>query len=318
MARLETLALKVALTDAQIERIRRRFPDLTVRVARDPAELPAAVADADAFVGRARDLATLTSAPRLRWIQTLTAGADRISLPNMPAQEIVLTNGSGIHAINMAEHILCLMLAFARDLPQLVHAQARHVWNQHQRQFELAGQTVCVVGLGDIGLAFAERATCIGMRATAVRRREGPVPPFIDRVVLQDELDALLPDADHVVICLPLTHRTRGLFDAARLARMKPGAYLYNIGRGELVDQDALIAALQAGRLAGAGLDVTTPEPLPPDSPLWDMERVIISAHTGGSSPDRFDRFVDLLLDNIARFRADQPLRNVVDPVEGY
>lgn len=131
-------------------------------------------------------------------------------------------------------------------------------------------------------------------------------------------MDALLAEADHVALCLPLTTRTEGLFSAERFALLKPGAYLYNVGRGELVDQDALINALRSGGLAGAGLDVTSPEPLPPDNPLWDLGNVIITSHTGGASPRRMDRFIDLLIDNIARYRADEPLRNIIDPVEGY
>lgn len=318
MAHLETLGISVDLGDERVARIRQRFPDLDIRVVLDLAEVPEALTDVDAFVGRARHVDLLAEAPRLRWVQTLTAGADRSSVTDLATRGIVLTNGSGIHAINLAEHLLGLMLAFARGLPSLMHAQSRHEWTRVAHQFELKGQTLCVVGLGDIGLALAERAAAMGMRVSGVRRREAQTPPFVERVESLESMAPLLAAADHIALCLPLTPRTQGLFDGARLGSLKPTSYLYNIGRGELVDQDALIDALCSGRLAGAGLDVTTPEPLPSDNPLWDLDNVLITCHTGGSSPLRMDRFIDLLIDNIARYRAGEPLRNVVDLVEGY
>lgn len=318
VAELENLGVSIELGNQRVARIRERFPDVNVVVELDLAVVPEAFAGVDAFVGRGTHVELLSDAPRLRWVQTLTAGADSVSFPDLLARGIVMTNGSGIHAPNVAEHLLGLMLTFARALPDLMRAQQRHEWLNGVRQFELLGQTLCVVGLGDIGLALAERASAIGMRVTGVRRRDLPVPSFIDSVSGLDDMQPLLVEADHIALCLPLTPRTDGLFDAARLASLKPSAYLYNIGRGELIDQDALIDALRSGRLAGAGLDVTTPEPLPADNPLWDLDNVLITSHTSGRSPTRLDRFVDLLLDNMARYQADEPLRNVVDPVEGY
>lgn len=318
MAKLETLGISVDLGEGSVERIREHYPELSVRVELDLSKAPSALADVDAFVGRGRHVELLSNASRLRWVQTLTAGSDRVSFPDLLQRGIVLTNGSGIHAPNLAEHIMGLMLAFARGLPVLIRAQTRREWKQDGRQFELQGQTLCVVGLGDIGLALAERASSMGMHVTGVRRRAIAAPDIIEKVAQLEDMDPLLADADHIAICLPLTARTGEVFDARRLALLKPSAYLYNIGRGEIVDQDALIDALRSGRLAGAGLDVMTPEPLPSDSPLWELENVIITSHTGGRSPRRMGRFVDLLIDNIARYRADEPLRNIVDPIEGY
>jgi phosphoglycerate dehydrogenase-like enzyme len=143
-------------------------------------------------------------------------------------------------------------------------------------------------------------------------------PPGVERVTTLAELDQLLPEADHVALCLPLTPATRNLFDAARLARLRPSAYLYNVGRGELLDQPALIDALRAGRLAGAGLDVMTPEPLPPDSPLWELPNAVITSHVSGATPHYWERGIEILAENIARYRADEPLLNLVDVEEGY
>lgn len=318
MARLEQLGIAIEMSEARVARIRERYPDLDVLIELDLAKVPDAFAGVDAFVGRGSHVELLSDAPRLQWVQTLTAGADAVSFPDLAARGIVMTNGSGIHAPNLAEHLLGLMLAFARNLQSLMRLQQRREWAQQARQFELGGQTLCVVGLGDIGLALAERANALGMRVTGVRRRDIPCPPFVEAVARLDTMDALLAEADHVAVCLPLTARTGTVIDADKLRVMKRGAYIYNIGRGELIDQDVMIELLASGHLAGAGLDVTTPEPLPADSPLWDMENVIITSHTGGRSPRRLDRFIDLLLDNIERYRTDQPLRNVVDPVEGY
>ena len=318
MAELKTLGITVEIGQANVERLRREFPDIAIKVEQDLSNVATSLADVDAFVGRARHVELLSDASRIRWVQTLTAGADRVSHDDLQARGIVLTNGSGIHAINLAEHLVGLMLAFARGFPILFRAQQKHEWQQSIQQFELDGQTLCVVGLGDVGLALGERAAAMGMHVTGIRRRDLPVPPSIAKVGSMDMLEELVSEADHVAICLPLTSRTEHLFDANLLAKMKQGAYLYNIGRGEIIDQDALIEALNSGYLAGAGLDVMTPEPLPPDNPLWDAKNTFITCHTGGRSPRRMDRFLDLLIDNINRYRSDRPLRNIVDPIEGY
>ncbi len=318
MAKLELVGISVDLGEELLARLRGRFPELTFIAEQDLKIIPEAFKDVDLYVGRGRHVELLAGSTRLRWAQTLTAGADRIDLSGFEPGQVVVTNGSGIHAENLSEHILAFILAFARGFPMLMQAQARHEWCKDVHSFELAGQRLCVVGLGDIGLALADRASRLDMRVTGVRRRELPVPEYVEAVATLETMDPLLAEADHVAICLPLTSRTEGLFDAARLAVMKPGAYIYNIGRGGIVDQDALIDALRSGHLAGAGLDVTTPEPLPPESPLWDVQNTLITCHTGGRSPRRLDRFVDLLSDNIERFQSGRQLRNIVDLVEGY
>lgn len=317
MAQLRTLGIATDLGDANVARIRERFPDLELKIVTDPERIPGAFEDIDAYVGYAQQAHLLDGAPRLRWLQVLNAGTNLLAFPDLVERGVVVTNGSGPQAPNLAEHIMALMYAFARGLPGLFRSQQGHEWRRDGRRFGLRGQTLCVVGLGDIGLELAWRAAGVGMRVSGVRRRDLPAPEHVERVALMDDMDDLLAGADHVAICLPLTHRTRHLFDAARLARVKPGAYIYNVGRGEIIEQGALIEALRTGHLGGAGLDVVTPEPLPPDNPLWDMENVIITNHTGGSPPRR-ELFVDLLLDNIARYRNDESLLNVVDPVEGY
>ena len=264
----------------------------------------------------------LAAATGLRWLHQRGAGVDRISTPKLVASDLVLTNGSGNHAINIAEHVLGLMLAFARQLPALVRAQEKRQWHplQIESLFELSEQTLAVIGTGALGSAVAQRAAAFGMRVLGVRRSkaDAPLPPGFSAMAAIDAIDAALREADHVVITLPLTAQTRGLFSTDRLAAMKPGARLYNVGRGAVVDQDALLAALRSGHLAGAGLDVTEPEPLPAESPLWLEPGVIITAHSSGLTPRSYERYQALLLENMRRFEWGEALLNVVDKQLGY
>ena len=319
--RLETLIVAVSLAPGHVARLRGRFPDLRVEMVDQPLR-GEDVAEADAVVASDFGAGLLAAAPRLGWLQTGGAGVEGLPLDELAARRVVVTNASGVHAINIGEHVLAMMLAFARRLPHFVRAQGERRWRDDATRdgvFELHGQTLLLVGLGDIALAVAERAAAFGMRVLGSRRRQDlPRPPAVDEVVPIEGLDEALAEADHVVVSLPLTERTRGFVDAARLAAMRPGAYLYNVGRGPVVDSAALIEALASGHLGGAGLDVTDPEPLPPDSPLWGMDNVLITAHTSGATPRYWDRGIELVIENVARYREGQPLVNEVDPAAGY
>jgi len=316
-----TIVVTVPFPPEILDRLGRHHPSVEV-VAPAAEGLPDALAGADAVVAWHLSDEEVAAAPRLRWLHTTAAGVERTLTPALVARGITVTNSSGLHAANIAEHLIAMMLAFGRGLPTLIRAQTRRTWLDEElegRVFELGGQTLLLVGLGDIAQATAPRAAALGMRVVGVRRRsDQPVPPGLDDIGGVDRLPELVAGADHVAICLPLTQRTRGLFDAPLLARMRPSAYLYNIGRGPIVDQDALIAALRDQRLAGAGLDVTDPEPLPETSPLWEMENVLITAHTSGRTPRYWERASAILEDNLDRFVRGEPLRNVVDQSEGY
>jgi len=237
-------------------------------------------------------------------------------------REIALTNFSGVAAPAIAEHVLALMLAFARGLPALGRRQAAHTWLDNHDEtpptFELAGQTLGIAGLGDIGEELAQRAHALGMRVLATNRDAGAPPPGVERVLPSEDLPTLLDASDHLALCLPLTRSTEHLIGREQLAAMKNSAYLYNVGRGELVDQDALVAALRDGAIAGAGLDVASPEPLPAGSPLWALPNVLITGHTAGQTPLYWERGITLLIDNVRRFLAGEELRNVVDTRAGY
>jgi phosphoglycerate dehydrogenase-like enzyme len=330
-----TVILRFALDEPFLTTLRATFPAVDFPICATPEELAAAIGGADAIIGGgplAADL--LATAPRLRWVQLPVAGVDGMDTGPLVAHGLTVTTFSGVTAPNIAEHIVMLMFAFARNLRLLLRQQDRHIWRDgatagdpRQRAasrtlfppvFELEGQTLGVVGLGAIGDALARKAHGVGMRVIATRRRPGTSPPHIARLFAPDALPALLAEADHVALCLPLTPETRGLIGAAELARMRPTAYLYNTGRGALVDQDALIDALRAGTIAGAELDVTTPEPLPADSPLWDLPNVLMTAHTSGATPRHWERGLALISENVRRFLADEPLQNRFDPAAGY
>jgi phosphoglycerate dehydrogenase-like enzyme len=323
---LTAFAFLHRVDEATIDAVRRAAPHAEILVPTGGAGIPPGIERAEAaslsWNGPAID-DVLVVAPALQWLHQRGAGIDRIATPTLVASRVVVTNGSGNHAINIAEHVLGLMLAFARQLPALVRAQGARRWDPPAPRlvFELSGQTLAVIGLGAIGSALAERAAGLGMRVVGVRRRAAAgtaAPSGVAAVHAPTELDAVLAEADHVAVTLPLTGETRNLFDARRLATMKRGAHLYNVGRGAIVDHDALLGALRSGHLCGAGLDVTEPEPLPESSPLWSEPNVIVTAHSSGLTPRSLERYRELLADNVRRFVAGEPLRNVVDKSLGY
>lgn len=324
------MIVRIPLEARYYEALCTAFPHVDFPLCLTLEELRAHIMDAVSYIGGAPiPTELLLLARALRWIQAPFAGVNQFLTPEIIARGITITNFSGIHVPNLPEHILAMMFSFARQLPRLVHLQDQHIWDNDTRDldartaaisdvFELEGQTLGVVGLGDIGASLAQKAHALGLRVFATRRHPGDVPPYVNRLLPSGALPELLANADHVVLCVPLTEETRHIINTAALAQMKPTAYLYNIGRGELIDQEALIVALERGTIAGAGLDVATPEPLPADSPLWDMPNVLITGHTSGKSPKYWDRGIALVIENVARFLAGEPLRNVVDPSAGY
>jgi phosphoglycerate dehydrogenase-like enzyme len=292
--------------------------DVVVTRARDDVEalLPAIEIVAGDFP---RDL--LAGAPKLRWWQQWHAGVDWLmDYPDASDMDFILTNVSGLHAIPITEHIFAMLLAFARDLPNVIRAQERKAWISHERDdvFELAGKTMALIGVGGIGSHTAEVATALGMRVIAVRRHADRPVPGIERTVGVDRLREVLPEVDFVVNTLPLTPDTQGLIGEPELRAMRPTAYVVNIGRGGTMDEDALIRALQDRWIAGAGLDVFETEPLPSDSPFWELDNVIVSPHYAGQTNRYDERAMAIFLDNLYRYLRGETLRNVVDKQLGY
>lgn len=282
----------------------------------------AELAEADVLVGWQVTPEQLDHAQQLRWFHAGSAGVEHLDLKAIHQHGVTLTNSRGVSAPNMAEHALGMMVALARRFPRLMREQAAHSWRDddtHREVRELGGETLLIIGTGEIGSQLASRAAAFDMRVEGVRRRaHADTPPNFDRIWSTDDLGNALSGADHVVVTLPSTPETRGLLDASAFAACKAGALIYNVGRGAVIDTDALVGALQSGHLGGAGLDVTEPEPLPADSPLWDLENVLITSHTSGASPRYWERQEALLAENLARFQDGRPLRNLVDFDHAY
>lgn len=266
---------------------------------------------------------TLRAAPRVRWVQARNAGAgeqlgDAQRRDPGAVQDVIVTSVSGIHALPLAEFALLGLLAFPRRLPDLQRDKAARRWPDVPATTTLlAGQTVLVVGLGAIGLEVARLARCVAMRVVGVKRTPGPVEG-VEAVAPPERLAELAAVADALVVTLPLTERTRGLVDAVALAALRPGAVVVNVGRGAVIDEAALVAALRDGHLAGACLDVFAHEPLPRDSPLWDLDNVILSPHAAAGTDAEDAHAVEVFADNLRRYLNGEPLRNRVDPEQGY
>ncbi len=306
--------------EANMARMAAAHPDVAFHLCLTDEEYHAIAPVADIIFSKKFIPEAVQAATRLKWVQAGTAGVNHILAMGIDRRDVILTNARGAHGTPMAELILAQMLAFATGQHTLLRTQSARGRLRDQvirDKFELEGQTLCVIGLGDIGGSLAHKAKALGMHVIGVRRSHEPFHG-IDAQVTPDRLHDALRPADHVALCLPLTQETTHLIGAAELAVMKPTAYIYNVGRGQSIEKNALLDALVNGRIAGAGLDVTDPEPLPDDSPLWDMPNVILSQHTSGSSPFNADRITTIFLDNLDRFRRGEMLHNVVDKKLGY
>jgi phosphoglycerate dehydrogenase-like enzyme len=288
-------------------------------------DLAGLLADAEVAVCGNLSPEQIAAAPQLRWISYWSAGMDGKVTPQMRDRGLLLTNASGVHGPNIAEHVLCFMLMFTRRMDGYFRSQLERKWERGLPAIksgpdELTGKTLGIVGLGHIGEALASRAKAFGMRVIAAKRnpsaRHGDAA--VDALYGLEDIPRLLSESDHVCIALPYTPQTHHLFDAAMLAHCRPGAYLYNIARGRIVDEAALIAALNEGRLAGAGLDVFETEPLPVASPLWAMPNVLITPHTAGITPHYFARAAALFAENLKCYLHGQPLANLYNADRGY
>ncbi|MGZ8471266.1 MAG: D-2-hydroxyacid dehydrogenase [Gemmatirosa sp.] len=300
---------------------------------REPSsEAMAAVADAEVYFGFGLHPALLAGAPRLRWVQSAAAGVRSLLSPELLTREIVLTNAAGVMAIPMAEYVVAGVLHFLRGFDVALSQQRGATWDRgpwvepggaphgFRGPREVGECRALIVGVRGIGAAVAERLTALGAACIGVRRRpDAKVPPGFAAVVGPAALDAELARADLVILAAPSTPETERLLDARRLGLLSPSAIVVNVGRGALVDEGALAAALGAGRLRGAVLDVMDVEPLPVDSPLWRLPNVLLTPHVSATSAAGFwPRMLDVFLDNWTRWRRGAPLRNVVDPAAGY
>jgi phosphoglycerate dehydrogenase-like enzyme len=326
---VRVLVAGVDLAADGAERIRAASPDLDVTVLTraemgEPGRFAAALADAEIAFGNwsaqwNEVVAGLpASAPRLRWVQLGSAGADALT-PAALGSGLTFTTTAGFNAVSISEWVLGCMLMFAKGWPRLFRNQQAHGW-ERQPVETLVGKTVGIVGFGHIGAEVAKRARAFGCRVVATRRSfgEGGGDPLLDAAYAPSEVHRMLADSDYVVLSSALTAETRGLIDADALASMKPSAVLINVSRGEVVDEDALAAALRDGTIAGAALDVAVREPLPADHPLWSLDNIVITPHISGRVADLYALATEIFCDNLARYGAGEALRNQVDPARGY
>jgi phosphoglycerate dehydrogenase-like enzyme len=309
--------LNYEASDEDLARVRAVSDVLLVAGAATREEGLAHAAEAEVILAGHWSEELWKAAPRLRWVQSWGAGVEWFLTPDFIVSPILLTNAQGIYATPIAEHVLAFLLHFARGLNHHLRHQLEHRW-QHARVMELKGSTLGIIGLGGIGSEVARLAKSFEMRVLALRRHPDRPSPWADEVRSPDALPWLLGESNFVALCAALTPQTRHLIGAHELQQMKPSAYLINIGRGDLVDEAALLAALREGRIAGAGLDVFAAEPLPSDSPLWDFPNVLITPHTSGGSPRSHARLLDLFCENLRRYLAGEELLNVVDKDAGY
>jgi phosphoglycerate dehydrogenase-like enzyme len=277
----------------------------------------------------------LARAPHLAWVHSATSGVERALTPAALARDVLVTNARGVFSRPIAEHVLLMILAVSRHLPELLDLQRERTWQPLEGR-ELRELTIGIVGYGSLGRSVASLASAFGARVVAMRRRldageeratgdptadDGevfPLEPQLDRLVGPDGLGSLLAESDVVVLAAPLTPETEGLIDETAIAAMKRTAWLVNVARGRLVDDRALIRALRENRIGGAALDTFRDEPLPQTSPYWELPNVILTPHTAWSSARVLDRSIDLFCDNLVRYSRGEPLRNVVDPEAGY
>lgn len=310
--------LRIDLDDRHVERIRAVSPRLELIQLQSEGEVLEAMPDVHVVFGEvSREM--FARGDRLRWVQVTGAGVDARLFGDLVGSDVVLTSEKGVVGVHLAEHALALLLGLTRGIATAIRKPG---WDQRMpirnAAWEIEGLTMGIVGLGGTGIALADRARGFGMRVVAVDPEDVQTPDSVEACWKMDRLHDLLRQSDVVAICAPLTAETEGMFDEQAFAQMRSHALVINVTRGRIIDETALMAALDNGEIGGAGLDVTPREPLPDDHPLWRMDNVIVTPHTAGGSPKRRERVVDLFCENLRRFLDGQTLVSVIDKKKGY
>ena len=303
------------------ESLAEEFPDLDFVFAASEEDQAAEIKDSDVFMGSpSRDV--FLASDRLRWLHCPGTGIDKLtSIPEIEDSDVVLTNARGPHAAPMADHVISVCLAFAHRTNEMMADQRAHVWDTQKYDrsvIEMEGSTMGIVALGDIGSAVARRAVGFGMKVYAVDKRPFAAPPGVEAVWGLDRLDDLLRMSDWLVVTAPYTTDTKGMIGASELALMKPTAHLIVISRGGVVDEDALFDAARDHAIAGAGIDAFEVEPLPNDSPWWDLDNVIISPHASALTVEMWEGRREIFRENLRRFLANRPFMYVCDKTAGF
>jgi phosphoglycerate dehydrogenase-like enzyme len=309
--------ISFALAPRWVDHLKTAFPQVEFFQSRDTAEQARFAAEAQVIYGF-RDQALVLQCPQLKWMHYYGAGVDGLDADHFEKHGILCSNSRGVAAPNIAEHVFAMMLSFARSLQRLSRAQAAEMWvkNTEIEVFELHGKRVGVVGLGAIGQEIAVRAAAFGMQVSGLRK-SGPAIAGV-KMFRPEQMLELAAQSDHLVVCLPGTAATAGIIGGKVFGAMPRGSHFYNVGRGNIVVHSELIAALVSGHLAGAGLDVMDPEPLPAGHPLWRAPNVLLTSHTSGNTDRYWERAVPLFERNLRAYIADESLENLVDLRRGY
>jgi len=309
------------LKQEYIDKIKGIIPEWDVIASKEPEVWKKHAKEAEVVAGWRKELADycLTSGSKLQWLQTWSAGVDSLPLEKLQSKNINVTSANGVHAYPISETIIALMLGLTRKIHTYVKNQQTKIWDHAHLSLEIHEKTIGVIGVGEIGRETAKIAKAFGMTVLGVRH-SGKPSDFVDEMYTPDQLDQVLPKCDYVVVTLPHTQETHHLFGEQQFNQMKPSAFFINIGRGEIVIEEELISALQEGTIAGAGLDVFETEPLSTESPLWEMENVIITPHTSGATEHYNKRVVEnILIPNLKTYLTGQtPNINLVNFRKGY
>ncbi len=306
------------------ERLRREFPQIEVFHLPDYKRMGEEIVDAEILIAWSIRPEQIAAAKNLRWIHSPAAAVHQLMFPELVNSNIILTNAREVHGPVVAEHVIAFIFALAKKIQGSVRLQEKHVWGQQilwddlPRVREVAGTTVGMVGLGSIGRPVVKSAKALGMRVIAVREHPEKGSEGADAVFGPAQIDEVFRQADYIVLAAPVTDNTKAIANAERLALMKPEACLINVGRGPLVDEVALTAVLREKKIGGAALDVFSKEPLPADSPLWDVPNLLITPHTAALTDKLWERHYALFSENLRRYLNGQPLLAVVDKRKGY
>ncbi len=307
--------------DARLDTFRAAYPGVEFVSAGSPEEARQQIVDADAYFGNpSREI--YLAAKKLRWIQAPSAGIEFVhAIPELKESDVLLTNARGAHAATIAEHTFAMLLTLTRALRFFDHAKGCHTWLRgegYRRLTGIDGKTMAIVGFGNIGRAIARRAYGFEMNVLAVDAQEVPANEHVKAVYRLNHLHDALREADVLTISCPITPETRGMIGETEIRLLKPGSYVVAVSRGGIVNEPALIAALKDGHLAGAALDVTETEPLPPDNPLWDVPNLIITPHISGGSTLTTELMWSIFFENVGHFLKNEPLKNLTDKKLGY
>ena len=308
------------LKDEHLSKIRKIDSkiDLLVVPSDDSKEIQKQLIDADILAVNHANFPSIKKARKLKWIQSFSAGLNKILVPDIINSDILVSSLAGVQDISIAEHVLGFMLIFSRRFYETFKNQKQKKWQKSQRIHELRGKKILIVGLGNVGMEIARISNCLGLEVFGIKKNIKLKPKFVKNVYALDQIEKILPIADFVVLSLPLTDNTYHLFDMKKFRVMKKSAVIINIGRGAIINEKDLINALNKKVIEGAALDVTEIEPLPTNSPLWNMENVVITPHHSGPTDIFMDRAIDIFCLNLKAYLKGKPLPNLVDKKRGY